>query len=94
MAVEETLSVTPPAHVLAEVRKAVLDGEYASSDAVLQAALSDWTVSRALESEEYRKYVHAAVQEALNDNSPGVPMDEVFDRLEAKYRALAEAGEK
>jgi Arc/MetJ-type ribon-helix-helix transcriptional regulator len=94
MAVEETLSVTPPAHLLAEVRKAVLDGDYASSDDVLQAALNDWAVGRALESEEYYSYVHKAVQEALADDSPGVPMDEVFDRLEAKFQALAEASGK
>jgi antitoxin ParD1/3/4 len=30
-------------------------------------------------------------RQALEDKTPGVPVDEVLDRLERKYQALADA---
>jgi antitoxin ParD1/3/4 len=31
--------------------------------------------------------------EALEDKTPGIPVDEVLERLERKYQALADAGQ-
>jgi hypothetical protein len=32
-------------------------------------------------------------QQAREDNTPGIPIDEAFDRLERKYQALVQADE-
>jgi hypothetical protein len=32
-------------------------------------------------------------QQAREDNTPGIPTDEAFDRLERKYQALVQADE-
>jgi hypothetical protein len=32
--------------------------------------------------------VRRALHEVDDDDGPGIPMDEVFDRLEAKFRSL------
>jgi len=96
MASVEKISIALPPQMVALVRQAVETGEYASSSEVVREALRDWSQKRSLRqqgSEELRR----VWQQAMEDKSPGIPADEVLDRLERKYQAIADAsgtGEK
>ncbi len=86
----EKISIALPPEMVSLVRQAVETGEYASSSEVVRDALRDWSHKRTLRQqgiEELRK----VWQEAMEDNSPGVPADDVLDRLERKYQAIADA---
>lgn len=90
MASVEKISIALPPEMVSSVRQAVDSGEYSSSSEVVREALRDWTHKRALREkglEELRK----VWQEAMADNSPGVSPHDVFDRLERKYQAIADA---
>jgi len=87
----EKISIALPPEMVSLVRQAVETGEYASSSEVVRDALRDWTHRRTLRQqgiEELRK----VWQQAMEDHYPGVDVDEVFDRLERKYQALADGG--
>lgn len=62
-------------------------GDYASASEVVRAAL------RALDREEeaLNALYKAKIQEALNDPTPGIPINEVFERLERKHAGGAKA---
>ena len=86
----EKISIALPAEMLSVVRQAVESGEYSSTSEVVREALRDWSHTRALRDEgmaELRK----VWQQALEDNSPGVSPRDVFERLEQKYQAIADA---
>ncbi len=86
----EKISIALPPEMVAQVRQAVETGEYASSSEVVRDALRDWTYKRRLQEkglEELRKLW----LEARNNNTPGVPAEDVLDRLERKYQAIADA---
>jgi antitoxin ParD1/3/4 len=66
------------------VRELVDSGRYASASEVLRDGL------RLLEEREEQRQIklaglRKAIQEGV-ESGPGIPADEVFDRLEAKYR--------
>jgi antitoxin ParD1/3/4 len=85
----EKISIALPPEMVSLVRNAVETGEYASSSEVVRDALRDWSHKRTLRQqgiEELRK----VWQQAIEDNSPGVAADEVLDRLECKYQAIAD----
>ncbi|HTX75970.1 MAG TPA: ribbon-helix-helix protein, CopG family [Terracidiphilus sp.] len=90
----EKISIALPPEMVASLRQAVESGEYSSSSEVVRDALRDWTHKRALRAqglEELRKVWQAALQ----DKSPGVSPQDVIERLERKYQALADtAGEQ
>jgi antitoxin ParD1/3/4 len=89
MANVEKISIALPLEMVTLVRQAVDHGEYASSSEVIRDALRDWVVKRSAQRQSLDS-LRAVWQQAMNDEAPGVPMDEVFDRLERKYQALAE----
>jgi antitoxin ParD1/3/4 len=76
--------------MVAQVRQAVDAGEYASSSEVVRDALRDWTRKRQLQRNGLAE-LRQLWQQARADQSPGVPAEEVLDRLERKYQALADA---
>ena len=85
----EKISIALPPEMVAQLRQAVATGEYASSSEVVRDALRDWSHKRQLQQNgiaELRKLW----QEALADNAPGVPADQVFEALERKYLAMAD----
>src|ERR1700756_5432194 len=86
----EKISIALPPEMVSLVREAVETGEYASSSEVVREALRDWTYKRNLR-ERGLDDLRRVWKEAMDDNSPGVSPEEVFNRLEQKYRALAEA---
>ena len=90
MATAEKISIALPAEMVAIVRGAVDTGEYASSSEVVRDALRDWTRKRSLQQQGVAE-LRQLWQQAMQDKTPGVPMDEVLERLERKYQAIAEA---
>lgn len=91
MATAEKISIALPPEMVAIIRSAVNTGEYASSSEVVRDALRDWTHKRSLRQQGISE-LRQLWQEALRDQTPGIPADEVLDRLERKYQAIADAG--
>src|SRR5277367_1070968 len=84
----EKISIALPAEMATLVRGAVETGEYASASEVVRDALREWTWKRNLRQrgiEELRRLW----QQAAEDDSPGLSVDEVFDELEHRYEAMA-----
>jgi antitoxin ParD1/3/4 len=86
----EKISIALPQEMVAALRQAVEEGEYASSSEVVRDALRDWTHKRKLRQQGVEE-LRRAWQEALNHHGPVVDAEEVLDRLEKKYRTLAAA---
>ena len=85
----EKISIALPPEMVALVREAVEAGEYSSSSEVVRDALRDWTQKRRLRREGVEE-LRQVWQQALAENTPGSPAEDVLDRLEKKYQALAE----
>jgi antitoxin ParD1/3/4 len=86
----EKISVALPRQMVAEVKRAVETGEYASSSEVIRDALRDWAHKRTLQKQGVDQ-LRQLWQAARQDPRPGVPADDVLDRLERKYQAMTEA---
>ena len=89
MSTAEKISIALPPEMVNIVRSAVATGEFASSSEVIRDALRDWTHKRRMRQQgitELRQLWH----EAMQDKAPGVPVDEVLNRLERKYQAIAD----
>lgn len=75
-------------HLESFVHQQINSGRYRNANEVIDAGLS------LLESyEEHQKTKSIALQEAINEglnSGEGVPAEEVFKRLEAKYSAMLE----
>ncbi|GLK65240.1 type II toxin-antitoxin system ParD family antitoxin [Paracoccus kondratievae] len=85
MGTVERMTVTMPAEMAETLRQAVAGGEYASTSEVVREALRDWTRSRDTERRELEA-LRAAIKAGL-DSGPGIPADEVFAELCARYAA-------
>ena len=90
MATVEKISIALPPEMVAQLRQAVETGEYASSSEVVRDALRDWTHKRQLQQNGIAE-LRRLWQEARADKSPGLDPDEIFDELERKYQAIADA---
>jgi len=91
MANVEKISIALPPEMVAVVRQAVETGEYASSSEVVRDALRDWTQKRSLRHQGIDE-LRQVWRQAMEDKTPGVPVNEVLARLERKYKTLADAG--
>jgi antitoxin ParD1/3/4 len=74
----------------ASVRKAVETGEYASSSEVVRDALHEWTRMRDLRQQSLVE-LRTLWRQAVEEKTQAAPADEMLDRLENKYQALADA---
>ncbi len=86
----EKISIALPRQMVAEVKGAVETGEYASSSEVIRDALRDWALKRSLQKQGVEQ-LRQLWQAARQDPRPGVPADDVLDRLERKYQAMTDA---
>ena len=86
----ERISIALPPEMVANIRKAVETGEYASSSEVVRDALHEWTLMRDLRQQSLGE-LRSLWRQALEDKTPGAPVDEILERLERKYKALADA---
>ena len=92
MGAVEKISIALPPEMVAIVRDAVSTGEYASTSEVIRDALRDWTSKRTLREQQLGE-LRRLCQEAMDDDTLVDP-EEVLNRLEGKYRALADASKK
>jgi antitoxin ParD1/3/4 len=88
-AMEKFIIALPP-ELAAHIRKAVETGEYASSSEVVRDALHEWTVKRDLRQQSLGG-LRNWWRQAIEEKTPGAPVDEMMERLERKYQALADA---
>jgi antitoxin ParD1/3/4 len=86
----EKISIALPPEMVSIVRQAVETGEYASSSEVVRDALRDWTQKRSLRQQGLDE-LRQVWRQALQADAPGVSAEDVLDRLERKYKALAKA---
>ena len=89
MSTVEKISIALPPEMVAVVRSAVETGEYASISEVVRDALRDWTQKRRLRQQGIEE-LRQVWQQAIKDQTPGVPADDVLNRLERKYQAMAD----
>ena len=85
----EKISIALPPEMLADLRKAVETGEYASTSEVVRDALHEWTLKRSLRWQSLEE-LRSLWRQAHEDKTPGAPVDEILDRLERKYKVLAD----
>lgn len=90
MATVEKISIALPPEMVTIVRQAVETGEYASSSEVVRDALRDWTQKRSLRQQGIDE-LRQVWRQALADKTSGVSAEDVLNRLERKYKALANA---
>lgn len=83
----EKLSIALPSEMAAVVRSAVETGEYSSNSEVIREALRDWNRKRALREEEVEE-LRRMWRQALADKRPGLPVQDVLDGLEKRYRGM------
>ena len=79
----ERLTVTMPAEMAETLRRTVAGGEYASTSEVVREALREWTRARDAERRDLDA-LRAAIRAGL-DSGPGLPADQVFAELRARY---------
>jgi antitoxin ParD1/3/4 len=91
MSAVEKITIALPPEMIANVRKAVETAEYDCSSEVVRDALQEWTLKRSLRQRSLDE-LRNLWRQALEDKTPGTSVDEILDRLEGKYRALADAG--
>jgi antitoxin ParD1/3/4 len=89
MATVEKISIALPAEMVTLLRQVVDAGEYASSSEVVRDALRDWTYKRSLRQQGVEQ-LRQVWQQAREDRTPGIPVEDVLDRLERKYQAMAD----
>jgi len=81
----ERMTITMPAEMADTLRQTVETGEYASTSEVVREALRDWARARDAERRELDE-LRAAIRAGL-DSGPGIPAEEVFAELRARYAA-------
>lgn len=81
----ERMTITMPSEMAETLRRTVAGGEYASTSEVVREALRDWTRSRDAERRDLEA-LRAAIKTGL-ESGPGIPADQVFAELRARYAA-------
>ena len=79
----ERMTITMPSDMAETLRQTVAGGEYASTSEVVREALRDWTRSRDAERRDLEA-LRDAIKAGL-DSGPGIPDDQVFAELRARY---------
>jgi antitoxin ParD1/3/4 len=89
----EKLSITLSKDMADAVRGAVESGDYATTSEVIRDALRGWRFKRISVDPSDTVTIRKLVAEGIASADRGglKPMEEVFDRLEAKYRAMEKA---
>ena len=83
MSIAERMTITMPADIAETLRQTVAGGEYASTSEVVHEALRDWVRNRDAEHRDLET-LRTAIKAGL-DSGPGIPADQVFAELRARY---------
>ncbi len=83
----ERMTITMPTELAETLRQTVAGGEYASTSEVVREALREWTRRRDAERQDLEA-LRAAIRAGLG-SGPGLPADQVFAELRARYAAKA-----
>jgi len=83
----ERLTITLPTKMVADVRGAVVGGEYASTSEVIREALRDWKAKRALQLHELAA-LKADIDKGLEDVAAGRVQDFDAQRIIERGRKL------
>ena len=81
----ERMTITMPSELAETLRQTVAGGEYASTSEVVREALRDWTRARDAERRDLEA-LRTAIRAGL-DSGSGIPAEEVFAELRARYAA-------
>ena len=83
MSAVERMTITMPAELAETLRQTVAGGEYASTSEVVREAVREWARNRDAERREL-DMLRSAIKAGL-DSAPGIPADQVFAELRARY---------
>ena len=92
------ISIALPEQMVKDIRYAVDSGQYASASEVVREAVREWRGPRrpfppnypyAETMDDLRRMVKVGLDQL--DRCEGIPAEQVFDRLEKKYAAMAKA---
>jgi antitoxin ParD1/3/4 len=101
MAKVRKIAISRPKDMVDDIRYAVDSGRYATASEVVREAVREWKgkprelperVRVPKTKAEFRRRIQAAIDSL--DRGEGIPAEKVFERLEAKYAALAKAQAK
>ncbi len=87
MADIERITITLPSDMAVIVKRAVEDGDYASTSEVVQAALRDWEIKRALQLQELAA-LKSDIDEGLADIANGRVKDFDIEQIIERGRKL------
>lgn len=92
----EKLSIALSSDMVQSIRDAVDSGDYATTSEVVRDALRLWRFKRISVDPSDTETIRRLVAEAIDSADQGrmKPAEEVFDRLIAKYGAMAKAKKK
>jgi antitoxin ParD1/3/4 len=83
----EKLSITLPAELVAVIKEQVASGRFASTSDVLEDAMAVW-----MRDEKALKVVRAKIEASLEDPRLSIPIDEAFDKLHQRIQERLKAG--
>ncbi len=85
----EQLSITLPAEMVAVIKEQVEAGRYASTSDMLRAAMKRWMRDEEEHADRIAE-IRAEIAEAIADPRPSLTPDEVKERLDARARRAAD----
>ena len=85
----EKLSITLPAEMVAVIQQQVEAGRYATTSEMLRDAIAAWMREEEEQASQMAS-IRARIARSLADPRPPVPIDEAFERLEAHIRRIAQ----
>jgi len=96
MASVEKLSIALSSDMVRSIKDAVDSGDYATTSEVIRDAVRLWRFKRITVDPSDTRRIRKLVAEGIASADSGrlKPAEEVFDRLEAKYAAMARARKK
>jgi antitoxin ParD1/3/4 len=85
----EQLSITLPAEMVAIIKEQVEAGRYASTSDMLRAAMKRWMRDEEEHADRIAQ-IRAEIAESIADPRPSLTPDEVKERLDARARRAAD----
>ncbi len=89
------LSIALSSDMVRSIKDAVDSGDYATTSEVIRDALRSWTYQRRMivtGTDDLKRKIADGI--ASLDRGKGIPAEEVFSRLKAKYSAMAKTQKK